>query len=111
MPVVVVPRTKDAGLTLMDGPTMTGLTVPVTATLWVTATTPLTLLLVMLPAIFPGVAVALMRAVMVVAATVPLVGVKVSVDEKLVPSCESSTPVGAVMVIGAPKLLPDTEYV
>src|SRR5579864_2086720 len=62
----------------------------------------------MFPEMLPAVAEALMRAVIVVIATLPLVGVSVNVGEKVVPSFDSSTPAGAVIVMGADRLVPAT---
>src|SRR5207302_1363653 len=63
---------------------------------------------VMLPVTGPCAAAELMRALIVVAATVPAVGVSVTELEKVVPPLEISTPVGAVMTMGAVKLVPLT---
>ena len=67
------------------------------------------LVLVIIPAKAPVVAVALIRAVMVVVATLPPVGVSVNVELKVAPpSDDNSTPAGAVIVMGAVRLLPAT---
>ena len=107
MPAAVVPKSSDEGVTVIVG-VVAAFTVPVTATFLVRAKAPLTVELVMLPVMAPAVAPALMRAVIVVEATVPLFGDNVNVEWKVVPSEDTSTPAGAVIVIGAVRLLPDT---
>src|SRR5947207_3155757 len=99
VPAVVVPRSSVAGATVIVG---AALTVPVTVTFWVVAPV---LVSLMTPLTAPAAAVALMRALMVVLATVPPVGVSVTVLEYVMPQVEISTTVGAGMVIGAGKLL------
>src|SRR5207302_581607 len=79
--------------------------VPVTATFCAVAPV---LVSVMLPVTVACAAAGPMRALIVVAATVPEVGVSVTELEKVVPPLEISTPVGAVMTMGAVKLVPLT---
>ena len=83
-------------------------TVPVTASFCVVAPV---LACVILPVMLPAVAEALMRAMIAVEVTVPLVGVNVNEFWKVTPSVETSTPAGAVMVIGALRFVPDTLYI
>src|SRR5947209_8079496 len=75
VPAVVVAKSSVAGVTVRVGVT-TALTVPVTDTFCAAAPV---LVSAMLPVTAPWAAAALMRALMVVVGTVPLVGVKVTV--------------------------------
>src|SRR5205814_1410622 len=81
VPAVVVPRLSVLGVTVTVG-VGTALTVPVAATFCAVAPV---LVSVMLPVTGPCAAAELMRALMVVVATVPDVGVSVTVPEKGVP--------------------------
>ena len=104
MTVVVVTRFNEFVLSVIVGVGI-ALTVPVTATSFSVAPV---LVLVMFPETAPTVAVALMRALIVVVATVPPAGDSVSDAKYVMPFKDTSTPVGAVMAINEVKLLPLT---
>src|SRR5438445_9455 len=84
VPAVAVPRLSVLGVRVMAG-VVTALTVPVAATFCAVAPV---LVSVMLPVTGPCAAAELMRALIVVAATVPEAGVSVTEFEKVVPPLE-----------------------
>ena len=99
----VVPRLR-APRAYCSAGVLFALTVPLTDSYCVAAPA---LVLVMLPWIFPATAMPLIRASIVVAGRVPLLADSVSAVSHVLPlSADNCTPVGAVMVTKAFRLLP-----